>query len=260
MKTIPILILLSIPTLFIGCVNLIEPSKGRVKLDENQIKVLEGLNSHFESLELSVTKNEAESIKRLQKLKEEAIKREAELKQAIEDINAVGQNFKEITNGLATIADPSGGMFTGALKLFIDTQATKKAIEEIEDSAKIVKIEAELSAATNFLEKEIGDLREAFKNSSAFDKGKFKEEVLLLAKAQGFSEDQLKELKESTSNQLLGLAGGGGTVGLLTLAALARTYGRSRGQPEIEKIKQDVALIKEKAKNNRPSPPPENKG
>ena len=239
--------------LLVGCRNLIEPSKGRTDLDTQQIKTTEGISKSIQSLELSVTKNEEESKKRIDGLEKEGAARAEQLKQINAEIDAKGKRLEEIVNGIMnTTATAFGGSAGGSLATSIASKLMgKEAATDIAglrgDVAKLDTKNAETKKEfTDKLadnQKEIVALKEQLLKSPA-DQDRFRAEFLKVAKENGISPTEVAKLESSSTNQLMGLLGSGGILGALALQALRRTYGKSRASEDVDKLKEDVDKMK----------------
>lgn len=117
----------------------------------------------------------------------------------------------------------------------IETKANEKAAsaqKEIQNlKAELEKKDIEFTAR---IEKASWAMKDAFAQLTDAQKKQFKEEFLLAAAYQGVSKEELEKLKGLSPDALLGIFGGGGTLGTISLISFLRTFGKSRSQPEIE--------------------------
>ncbi len=239
-------------SLFSGCQSIIHPSSKRLSLDEKQILSTDGISQAISSLELSISQNKTDSEIRIAELKREMEDRQEQMRRDIDETNKLNEELMEEIFDTATgLAGAAGGSFAGTLLgsaisgSFDKYLISKKPSLTVEFQDRLKEIEDDVSKAKDEVRDELLTELSSVVKLSDTEKQDFRREILKEAESKGLPQDQIDSLKGMSDEQLIGLVGGGGSLGVLALAALLRTFGRSRSQKEIDELWDKYSDIRE---------------
>lgn len=127
-----------------------------------------------------------------------------------------------------------------------------KAVGMVEKccDAKLAAIKQDFQELKAQLDKKQSDFSVSFQKEFAqLDKeqqAKFKENFLALLAQNGASKADLEKATAKSPGELAALVTGGGGISLAALLALLRSFGPSRSKDDVDKINQELAVVKAK--------------
>lgn len=229
-----------------GCQSVVQPPKAAVDLAKEQITAINGVSRSINSLEESVTDDPAATSKRIAALEEKLAQSEARVAAVVEEANTKNQKLKEKIGDVAGDVAQIAGTFTGLGPIVpgllnATSAALKERVEKVDERLRET-VQKEVVGLRDDVARKVGEQTKLNEAQMA----QYRAEVLAAAKEQGLSEDELAKLQSMSDTELLGLLGGGGGLAGMSLAALLRTYGKSRSQEEINQLWDKLDAVKEK--------------
>lgn len=229
-----------------GCQSVIQPPKTTVDLAKEQITAINGVSSSVHSLEQGVTKDPDASAKRIAELEAKIAKSEATIAAVAEEANTKNEKLKEKIGTVAGDVAQVAGAFSGLGPIVpgliaATTNVLKDRVETVDTRLKET-LQKEVAGVRDDVAKKIGEQVKLNETQMA----QYRTEVIAAAKAQGMSEADVAKLQGMSNTDMLGLLGGGGSLAGLSLAALLRTFGKSRSQGEIDELWDKLSEVKEK--------------
>lgn len=253
MKTIPstprgspalLLVVAALGTLT-GCQSLIEPPRTTVELAREQINATHEISGAINSLEKGVTNDPEASARRIAAIEARIAKSEARVDAVAEEANTRNEKIKEkviaVTGDVAQVASAFSGLSIAPGLVKSVTDVLHNRVDTVDDRFKR-SLKAEVTGLQDDIARKIGDQVKLNESQMA----QYRAEVLAAAKAQGLSKEDVAKLEGMSDSELLGLLGGGGGLAGLSLAALLRTFGKSRSQDDINQLWDNVADLKVK--------------
>jgi hypothetical protein len=155
----------------------------------------------------------------------------------------------EMVKAAQTVADEAGRRAQAA-----EAEAVRQKAKAAELEQKMAAAEAAAKASESRVKELATDLKAAqggflarFEKLDDVTKQRAKDEILAEIQRQKLvSEPELAKLREKSPEELAGLLGGGGAIGLAALLALLRSFGASRGQKEIDEQWEQLKAIENK--------------
>lgn len=210
----------------------------------------------------------------------------AEIDAIQKDLNEQKQMLNEFLNTAVSAtgsAVPGGGLAAAAVNSFLNkinssSEEAKSARKEAADAAEMadaietknnekytstqveiqnLKIELEKKnlELTSRINAESQLLKDSFVKLTDDQKKEFKEEFLRVAEQKGVSREDLAALTQKSPEELIETYGSGGAIGIVSLLALLRTFGKSRSQKEIDELYDNFVELKTAAVKVQPSLP-----